>query len=82
MFTQKESRMTVEKIWNRWHPQISYDMHQMGSNAARIFIPPYVDPWDPNVNPIVISEMSALGASMAAELTGQGKDGVVIHGDL
>lgn len=80
MFTQKESRMTVEKIWNRWHPEISYDMHQMGSNAARIFIPPYVDPWDPNVNPILISEMSALGANMAAELIGEGKDGVVIHG--
>ncbi|HEX6463102.1 MAG TPA: M14 family zinc carboxypeptidase, partial [Vicinamibacterales bacterium] len=80
MFTQKESRMTVEKIWNHWHPEISYDMHQMGSNAARIFIPPYVDPWDPNVNPILISEMSALGSNMAAELTGEGKDGVVIHG--
>ncbi len=79
MFTQKESRITVEKIWNRWHPEISYDMHQMGSNAARLFIPPYVDPWDPNVNPILISEMSMLGSTMAAELTGQGKDGVVIH---
>ncbi len=79
MFTQKESRITVEKIWNRWHPEISYDMHQMGANAARLFIPPYVDPWDPNVNPILISEMSMLGSTMAAELTGQGKDGVVIH---
>lgn len=79
MFTQKESRMTVEKVWNRWHPEISYDMHQMGSNAARLFIPPYVDPWDPNVNPTLISEMSMLGSTMAAELTGQGKDGVVIH---
>lgn len=79
MFTQKESRMTVEKVWNRWHPEISYDMHQMGANAARLFIPPYVDPWDPNVNPILISEMSMLGSTMAAELTGQGKDGVVIH---
>ncbi|MGE5244349.1 MAG: M14 family metallopeptidase [Betaproteobacteria bacterium] len=80
MFTQKESRITVEKIWNRWHPEISYDMHQMGANAARLFIPPYVDPWDPNVNPILISEMSMLGSTMAAELTGQGKDGVLIHG--
>jgi hypothetical protein len=79
MFTQKESRLTVEKIWNRWHPEISYDMHQMGSNAARLFIPPYVDPWDPNVNPILISEMSMLGSTMAAALAGQGKDGVVIH---
>ncbi|HEV3138994.1 MAG TPA: M14 family zinc carboxypeptidase, partial [Vicinamibacterales bacterium] len=79
MFTQKESRMTVEKVWNRWHPEISYDLHQMGSNAARLFIPPYVDPWDPNVNPILISEMSMLGSTMAAELAGQGKEGVVIH---
>lgn len=79
MFTQKESRITVGKIWNRWHPEISYDMHQMGSNAARLFIPPYVDPWDLNVNPILVSEMSMLGSTMAAELTGQGKDGVVIH---
>jgi hypothetical protein len=80
MFTQKESRMTVEKVWNRWHPEISYDMHQMGANGARIFIPPYVDPWDPNVNPTLISEISMLGSTMAAELTGQGKEGVVIHG--
>jgi len=79
MFTQKESQMTVSGIWNKWHPQISYDMHQMGANAARLFIPPYVDPWDPNVNPILISEMSMLGATMAAQLTGQGKSGVVIH---
>jgi len=79
MFTQKESRMTVEKVWNRWHPEISYDLHQMGSNAARLFIPPYVDPWDPNVNPILISEMSMLGSTMAAELAGQDKEGVVIH---
>lgn len=79
MFTQKESRMTVEKIWNRWHPEISYDLHQMGANAARLFIPPYVDPWDPNVNPTLIAEMSMLGSTMAAELIAQGKDGIVIH---
>ena len=79
MFTQKESQISVGKIWNVWHPQISYDMHQMGSNAARIFMPPYVDPYDPNVDPILRSEINALGAAMAAELTGQGKEGVVIH---
>jgi hypothetical protein len=79
MFTQKESQITVEKIWNRWHPQISYDMHQMGATSARLFIPPYVDPWDPNVNPVLRSEITMLGSTMAANLIGQGKDGVVIH---
>jgi zinc carboxypeptidase len=80
MFTQKESQITVSKIWNTWHPHISYDMHQMGATAARIFMPPYVDPYDPNIDPILRAETNALGSSMAAELLGQGKDGVLIHG--
>jgi hypothetical protein len=79
MFTQKENQITVGKIFNQWHPQISYDLHQMGSNAARIFTPPYVDPWDPNVDPILRSEVSWLGSAMAMRITGAGKEGVVIN---
>lgn len=79
MFTQKESQITVGKIWNAWHPQISYDMHQMGATAARIFMPPYVDPYDPNVDPILRAQINALGTAMATRLIGEGKDGVVIH---
>ncbi len=79
MFTQKESQISVGKIWNPWHPQVSYDLHQMGSNAARLFVPPYVDPWDPNVDPILRASVSWLGTAMAMRLTGEGKDGVVIN---
>ena len=32
-------------------PQIVHDVHQMGARAARLFAPPYVDPWEPNVDP-------------------------------
>ena len=80
MLNLDETKVVTRFYFKEWFPPVLYDMHQMGANAARIFIPPYVDPWDPNVNPILISEMSALGSNMAAELTGQGKDGVVIHG--
>ena len=51
----------------------------MGTDGARIFIPPYVDPWDPNVDPILRAAVSGLGSMMAAELTSQGRDGVVIQ---
>jgi hypothetical protein len=78
MFTQKESQIAVG-IWNRWHPQISFDIHQMGVDGARIFIPPYVDPCDPNVDPILRSEIASLGSVMAAELISQGKQGVVTN---
>ncbi|MGE5653578.1 MAG: M14 metallopeptidase family protein, partial [Bacillota bacterium] len=79
MCTQVENRLTVEKIHNVWHPQVVYDMHQMGPTTARFFIPPYVDPIDPNVDPILQQEIVWIGSAMANQLTAEGKSGVVIH---
>ncbi|MGH7455243.1 MAG: M14 family zinc carboxypeptidase, partial [bacterium] len=58
MFTQKETRITVEKIHNVYHPHITLDMHQMGQNGARLFVPPYTDPIEPNVDPIITGLLS------------------------
>jgi Zinc carboxypeptidase len=79
MFTQAESRLTVAFLYDRWRPQIVHDLHQMGSRSARIFAPPYLDPWEPNVDPALRAATSALGAHIAARLTSEGKSGVVIH---
>lgn len=78
-FSQVENRLTVEKIHGQWHPQIIFDMHQMGQNAARFFIPPYVDPIEPNVDPIIQQQIVWVGSAMAQELTAQDKKGVLIH---
>jgi hypothetical protein len=79
-FTQDETVLTVLGAHNRWHPQIVHDVHQMGGNGARIFFPPYIDPWEPNVDPALTAAVNQLGAHMAAELAAQGKPGVVING--
>jgi len=76
MFTQVESQLTL-KIHNAWHPQIVMDMHQMGSRGARIFVPPYVDPYEPNVDPIIRQQVAMLGTFVASELTAEGKAGVL-----
>src|SRR5215216_273608 len=47
-FTQKETQLTVDKIHNVWHPQIVNDIHQMGTTGARLFLPPYMQPVEPN----------------------------------
>jgi hypothetical protein len=78
-FTQKETWLTVTGAHNAWHPQIVHDIHQMGGSGARIFFPPYIDPIEPNVDPGIVSAVNQLGAYMAADLTAQGKDGVVIN---
>ncbi len=79
-FTQVETRLTVGKILNVWRPEILYDLHQMGVTAPRLFVPPWVDPIDPNVDPILVESMNALGVNTALDLTDQGVEGVVVHG--
>jgi hypothetical protein len=77
-FTQDETILTVG-AQNDWHPHIVHDVHQMGSNGARIFFPPYIEPWEPNIDPALTTAVSQLGTYMAAELTAQGKKGVVVN---
>lgn len=76
MFTQIESRLTI-KVHNEWHPQVVVDMHQMGSRGARLFVPPYVDPYEPNVDPIIRQQVAMMGTFIASELTSEGKAGVM-----
>ncbi len=78
-FTQVETRLTVEKAHNAWHPQIVHDIHQMGGSGARIFFPPYIDPIERNVDPAIVAGVNQLGSWMAAALTAQGREGVVIN---
>ena len=79
IFSQPETRHTVSQLHNVWHPQIVYDVHQQGSYASRIFVPPWLDPVDPNVDAIIMQESNSIGLSMAADLTGAGKKGVAVN---
>ena len=79
-FTQDETVLTINGAHNAWHPQIVHDIHQMGSNGARIFFPPYIDPWEPNIDPALTTAVNQLGTYMAAEVTAQGKPGAVVAG--
>lgn len=79
-FTQIETQLAIEHGHNAWHPQIVHDVHQMGGNGARIFTPPYIDPGEPNIDPLLIAAVNQLGMYMAAELISSGKKGVVSNG--
>jgi len=79
MFSQKETQLTVAKLHNVWHPQIVYDLHQHGAYAARLFVPPWMDPTEPNIDAILMQETNMIGTAMAADLTAAGRQGIAIH---
>ena len=77
MFTQAETRLTLTHLYHRWHPQIVHDVHQMDARGARLFVPPYADPWEPNVDGAIVAAAGALGSHVASRLTTEGHAGVV-----
>ncbi len=78
IFTQPETRGTAA-LENKWHPEIVYDVHQMGANTARIFVPPWMDPVDPNIDPILASICNMIGTGLAVDLAAAGKTGIAMN---
>ena len=77
MLTQIETQIVTEILYGEWFPEIVYDVHQMRNSGARFVIPPYFDPVNPNIHPLLQRELSLIGAQMALDLTTQGFTGVL-----
>ncbi|HWV34453.1 MAG TPA: M14 family zinc carboxypeptidase [Thermomicrobiales bacterium] len=63
-----ETQHLIRDIHRAWRPHIVLDLHQMMSNGPRYFVPPYIDPIEPNVAPSLIAGGNALGSHIAARM--------------
>ena len=77
MLNLKETRLLTRVLYHEWHPTILYDIHQMGNRGPRFFVPPFFDPVNPNVDPLIHQSLLIIGGHMATELQERGKTGVV-----
>ena len=75
-FTQVETQLTVDKILNPWHPQIVHDIHQQGAFGSRLFLPPYMDPVEPNVPKQIVEGYTELGKYISTDLRSKGFQGI------
>jgi hypothetical protein len=78
-FALNETRYTVDSLYTPWDPQINNDIHQQGANAGRIFIPPYMDPVEPNIDPILTAGTNSLGSAMSWRMISDGFTGVATN---
>jgi len=77
MLTQKETQALTRAVYHEWFPQVWLDEHQMGSVGPRIFVPPYAEPVDPDIDPLIWREVNLIGANMALRLEQAGKPGII-----
>ncbi len=76
MLTQVETRIVTEQLYSIWHPQVYWDVHQQGSSGERMFVPPFRDPLNPNLDPAIIAGIDALGSRALLDLTRAGFRGI------
>ena len=75
--TQAETRAVNRVLYHDWFPQVFLDEHQMGASGPRMFVPPYAEPLDPDIHPLVVREVGMIGTLMGMRLEQAGKAGVI-----
>ena len=79
MLNLQETRLLTRFLYHEWPPTLAYDVHQMGSKGARLFVPPFFDPINPNLDARINQGIFLIGAHMAADLAGAGKPGALTN---
>jgi hypothetical protein len=79
MLNLPETKLVTRLFWKEWFPQIVYDVHQQGMTGSRFFIPPFYDPSNPHIAPLLLRQVGLIGHKMAADLQSLGQQGVITN---
>jgi hypothetical protein len=79
MLNLKETQTLTRLFWKEWFPEIVYDVHQQGSTSSRFFVPPFFDPPNPHIAPVLLREVGLIGHKIAADEQAAGVQGVITN---
>jgi hypothetical protein len=79
MLNLAETRAITRLFWKEWFPEIVYDIHQQGQTGSRFFVPPFYDPPNPNIAPLLLREVGLIGHKIAADEDAAGFKGVATN---
>jgi hypothetical protein len=66
-------------LFREWFPQVVYNQHQVPPFPARIFIPPYAEPLNPNIPAGVMEGINLIGAAMKERFAMENKPGILSY---
>ena len=77
MNNMPETRAVTQVLYNEWYPQIVHNHHQTSPAWARIFLPPFRSPVNPNIHPGVTTGVNLVGTAMANRFAMKKMPGVI-----
>lgn len=66
-------------VYREWFPQIVYNHHQTGPQGTVMFAPPFRDPPNHNLDPLVITSLDQVGSAMHHRMVAEGKGGTTMR---
>src|SRR5690606_4468011 len=79
MATQPETENMNRIMFREWSPQIVYNHHQTGPTGTVMFAPPFRDPFNYVIDPLVITTLDQIGGAMHSRFVAEGKPGVTMR---
>jgi len=77
MNNMPETKAVTRVLYNQWYPQIVHNHHQTSPSWARIFLPPFRSPVNPNIHPGVTTGVNLVGTAMANRFAMKKMPGVI-----
>ena len=75
MFNMKETINQARQNFIEWCPQIMHNAHQTGPLGAVVFIPPFRDPFNYDMDPLIPISIDEVGTHMQSRLVEKGMGG-------
>ena len=79
MASLAESENMNRVVYREWFPQIVYNHHQTGPSGTVMFAPPFRDPPNHNLDPIIITSLDQVGSAMHHRFVVEGKGGTTMR---
>jgi len=79
MLNLRETRNVTKLLFQEWFPEIVYNQHQAPPFPARIFVPPYAEPLNPNIPASVMEGINQIGAAIKDRFALENKPGALSY---
>ncbi len=73
----EETRNLMRVQYHEWFPEILLNHHQTAPFPARIWIPPFAEPTNADIHPIIWREQNLIGAAMGWAFDAAGQPGAI-----